>query len=159
MYQLNKQEQTILEQAQGILTKVMESTPVYQRAEQFTDPQMARFYFQVSIGYEDRENFMVLFLDSNNRLIKGEVLFQGNVRSAYVSVREVIRRALNLNASNLIIGHNHPSGSVEPSEADKLLTRDIKKACGLMGIDLIDHVIVSGSEHFSFAENFLLLSL
>ena len=129
MFKLNEQQQAILEQAQVILTKVMEEKPFYQGAQEFTEPSIAKLYFQTIIGNEEREKFVVLFLDRMHRLI---------------------------NASAIIIGHNHPTGNVEPSDADKYITKRLKEACELMEIKLLDHFIVSGSASFCFTDNHLM---
>lgn len=129
MFELNEQQQAILEQAQVILTKVMEKKPFYQGAQEFTEPSIAKLYFQTIIGNEERENFVVLFL---------------------------IRQALKLNASAIIIGHNHPTGNVEPSDADRHITKRLKEVCELMEIKLLDHFIVSGSASFCFTDNHLM---
>lgn len=84
MFKLNEQQQAILEQAQVILTKVMEEKPFYQGAQEFTEPSIAKLYFQTIIGNEERENFVVLFLDRMHRLIKSEVMFQGSVSETSV---------------------------------------------------------------------------
>ena len=151
MFKLNEQQQAILEQAQVILTKVMEEKPFYQGAQEFTEPSIAKLYFQTIIGNEERENFVVLFLDRIHRLIKSEVMFQGSVSEISVSIREIIRQALKLNASAIIIGHNHPTG-----DADKYITKRLKEACELMDIKLLDHFIVSGSASFCFTDNHLI---
>ena len=156
MFKLNEQQQAILEQAQVILTKVMEEKPFYQGTQEFTEPSIAKLYFQTIIGNEERENFVVLFLDRIHRLIKSEVMFQGTVSETSVSIREIIRQALKLNASAIIIGHNHPTGNVEPSDADKYITKRLKEACELMDIKLLDHFIVSGSASFCFTDNHLI---
>ena len=152
MFKLNEQQQAILEQAQVILTKVMEEKPFYQGAQEFTEPSIAKLYFQTIIGNEERENFVVRI----HRLIKSEVMFQGSVSEISVSIREIIRQALKLNASAIIIGHNHPTGNVEPSDADKYITKRLKEACELMDIKLLAHFIVSGSASFCFTDNHLI---
>jgi putative DNA repair-like protein len=83
-------------------------------------------------------------------------MFQGTVSETSVSIREIIRQALKLNASAIIIGHNHPTGNVEPSEADRHITKRLKEVCELMEIKLLDHFIVSGSASFCFTDNHLM---
>lgn len=101
----------------------------------------------------DQEVFTVIFLDTKHRIIgKPEELFRGTIDSSSVYPREVIKRALALKASALIAVHNHPSGSPEPSPADKVVTRDLKEAGRLMELSLLDHLIVGGDRYFSFAE-------
>jgi DNA repair protein RadC len=74
-------------------------------------------------------------------------------------IRTIIEHALRTNASALVAGHNHPSGAAEPSEFDKLLTRDLIAACHPIGVKVLDHVIVAGEEHYSFADTGLLAEL
>lgn len=117
----------------------------------FNDPSNAITLATLRIGNEKREHFMVMFLSAQNTLIADEILFSGTIDSASVYPRIVAQRALELNASAVILAHNHPSGTVEPSEADKRITWRIREAMGLLDIRLLDHVIVSGAASCSFA--------
>lgn len=153
MYQLTQNEQKILEKAQTILVKVMEQSPIYQSAIEFLEPSVSKNYLQMKIGCEERENFVALFLDNKHRLIKAETLFQGTVNETSVHVREIMKKALSFNAAALIVGHNHPSGDIIPSYADKVVTDEINQACKLMGIRLLDHLIVSTTHCYSFVES------
>ena len=97
----------------------------------------------------DVERFHVLYLDRKNRLISDERLGVGTVDHVPVYPREVVRRALDLNASALILVHNHPSGDPEPSEADIAMTKEVEKACGVLGLTLHDHIIVGAGREVS----------
>ena len=98
------------------------------------------------------EVFCCLFLDARHRLIRYEELFRGTIDGATVYPREVVKRALAHNASAVILGHNHPSGVSEPSEADRSITLKLAKALALVEIRLLDHVVVSRGGHVSLAE-------
>jgi DNA repair protein RadC len=98
------------------------------------------------------EVFCCLFLDTRHRLIRYEELFRGTIDGATVYPREVVKRALAHNASAVILGHNHPSGVSEPSEADRSITLKLAKALALVEIRLLDHVVVSRGGHVSLAE-------
>ncbi|WP_428840575.1 RadC family protein [Escherichia coli] len=104
----------------------------------------------------EREEFRVLYLNNQNQLIAGETLFTGTINRTEVHPREVIKRALYHNAAAVVLAHNHPSGEVTPSKADRLITERLVQALGLVDIRVPDHLIVGGSQVFSFAEHGLL---
>jgi DNA repair protein RadC len=99
-------------------------------------------YLQTSMATLVREQFRILFLDRQNRLMADEVLSEGTIDHAPVYPREVVRRALANDATALILVHNHPSGDVAPSRSDVTMTREIKEACQKIGIEIHDHIIV-----------------
>lgn len=107
-------------------------------------------YCRASMGYETREQFRILFLDKKNKLIADEVQGQGTVDHTPVYIREVVKRALELSATALVLVHNHPSGDTKPSRADIDMTRMIETAAKPLGITLHDHIIVGRGAHFSF---------
>lgn len=107
-------------------------------------------YLRVSQGYEMREQFRILFLDKKNRLVSDEVQGQGTVDHTPVYVREVVKRALELSATAIILVHNHPSGDPTPSRADIDMTRMIIDAGRPLGVLVHDHIIVGRSGHASF---------
>lgn len=115
-------------------------------------PGQAKVLFLLSLHADTREAFEVLFLDTALGMLAHERLFQGGLSSVEVHVREVARRALELGADRIIISHNHPSGSQQPSRADVAITRRLRAALGLLDIGLEDHVLVAGGEAFSFRE-------
>jgi DNA repair protein RadC len=115
-------------------------------------PQEAARVFQARLADLPHEVFGCLYLDTRHRVIAFEELFRGTVDGATVYPREVLKRALHHNASSVIVGHNHPSGVSEPSEADRSITLKLSKALSLVDVRLLDHLIVSRGGHVSLAE-------
>jgi len=113
-------------------------------------------YLNAALARERVEQFRVLFLDSKNRLLADEILGQGTVNHTPVYPREVVKRALELGATALILVHNHPSGDPTPSRADLEMTAEVKAACGLLGIALHDHVVIGNGRHVSLRREGLL---
>lgn len=113
-------------------------------------------YCRVSMGHKKVEEFRVLFLNHKNVLISDEVQQSGTVNHAPVYPREVVKRALDLGASSIILAHNHPSGDPTPSRDDIEITRQISVAAASLGINMHDHLIVAGNRHYSFKSNGLL---
>lgn len=107
-------------------------------------------YLRLAQGFDNVEQFRILFLDKKNNLIADEVLGRGTVDHTPVYVREVVKRALELSATALILVHNHPSGDPTPSRADIDMTKMIVEAARPLGISIHDHVIVGRSGHASF---------
>lgn len=120
------------------------------------DPKGVRDYLKVHYAGSEREIFLVLFLDNRHRLISGEEMFQGTIDGASVHPREVVKRALALNAAAVILAHNHPSGVADPSQADELITRRLREALAIVDIRCLDHFIVAGTAVLSFAEKGLI---
>lgn len=121
------------------------------RGVSFKDPQTACACFRDKLGGQEREVFVAAMLDTRHRLIEYVELFFGTVDGAEVHPREVVKRALLLNAAAVIVAHNHPSGEVEPSAADRAVTARLKQVLALVDIRLIDHVIVGGHQSLSMA--------
>jgi DNA repair protein RadC len=113
-------------------------------------------YLTVALTRERVEQFRVLFLDTRNRLIADEAQARGSVNHTPVYPREVVKRALELQATALILVHNHPSGDPTPSRADLEMTQEIKAAAGSLGIVLHDHLVVGNGRHLSFRREGLL---
>jgi DNA repair protein RadC len=107
-------------------------------------------YLQTAMAYEQIEQFRILFLDCRNSLIADEVQQRGTVSHTPVYPREVMKRALILNASALIVAHNHPSGDPKPSREDIEMTRELKAAANALEIELHDHVVIGHGRHASF---------
>ena len=107
-------------------------------------------YCQATMSHSRTEQFRILFLDRKNKLIKDELQQKGTVDHTPVYPREVIKRALDLGSSAIIMVHNHPSGDVTPSQADIEITRQVRDAAKALGINLHDHIIVGGGDHASF---------
>ena len=113
-----------------------------ERGALLTDPRAAGQYFAQRLRGRPHEVFAVLFLDTRHRAIAFEELFQGTIDGAQVHPREVVRRALELNAAAAICGHNHPSGNAEPSGSDRAITARLKEALALVDVRLLDHIVV-----------------
>ncbi|MEQ1714239.1 MAG: DNA repair protein RadC, partial [Hyphomicrobium sp.] len=109
-------------------------------------------YLRTAQAFEDREQFRVLFLDKKNRLIADEVQGRGTIDHTPVYVREVVRRALELSSTAIILVHNHPSGDTTPSRADIEMTKLIADAARPLGVTLHDHIIVGRGGHTSFKQ-------
>ncbi len=107
-------------------------------------------YLQTAMAYEQIEQFRILFLDQKNNLIADEVQQRGTVNHTPVYPREVLKRALVLNASALIAVHNHPSGDPKPSRADIEMTRELKAAAKTLEVELHDHIVIGHGTHASF---------
>ncbi|MCX7945909.1 MAG: DNA repair protein RadC [Hydrogenophilus sp.] len=118
----------------------------------FEHPQAVRDWLRLTLGGERVETFVALLLDQRHRLIRWEPIARGTVTEAVVYPREVVRAALFANAAAVIVAHNHPAGSREPSAADLSLTADLKQALSLMDIRLLDHFIVTADAITSLAE-------
>lgn len=100
-----------------------------------------------------QEKFVAIYLNTKKELVGYDILFVGTIDSTSFHPREVLRGALKRSASAIIVMHNHPSGSVVPSNNDILLTKQLKSSCDVMGIPLIDHLITNGSNYYSFFDN------
>ncbi len=107
-------------------------------------------YLHTAMAYQQIEQFRILFLDRKNSLIADEVQQRGTVNHTPVYPREVMKRALVLNASALIIAHNHPSGDPKPSRDDIEMTRQLKAAANALEVELHDHVVIGHGKHASF---------
>jgi DNA repair protein RadC len=107
-------------------------------------------WLRADMGPIDIERVRVLYLNARNMLIRDELASEGSIDQSAIYVREVIKRALELGASAIILVHNHPSGSPEPSRQDIAITREIADAGARLGIVLHDHIIIGGSEYRSF---------
>lgn len=122
-----------------------------ERGEALTDPAAAGRYFAQRLRARPHEVFAGLFLDSRHRALAFEELFNGTIDGAEVHPREVVRRALAHNAAAVIVGHNHPSGSAEPSAADRAVTARLKQSLALVDVRLLDHFVVGDGAPVSMA--------
>jgi DNA repair protein RadC len=107
-------------------------------------------YCRASMGFEAKEQFRILFLDKRNQIIADEVQQKGTVDHTPVYVREVVKRALDLSATAIVLVHNHPSGDPTPSRADIEMTKQIVAAAKPLGVVVHDHIIVGKQGHASF---------
>jgi DNA repair protein RadC len=124
--------------------------------EVFSSPDAVKHYLQLQLARKTHEVFAVLFLDAQNRLIEMEELFRGTLTQTSVYPREVVQRALKLEAASVVLAHNHPSGTVQPSRADEALTQTLKAALALIDVRVLDHVIVAPGDALSMAEKGLI---
>lgn len=141
------QLQAVLELAKRSLTEEM------QNGIALNSPQAVKQYLQLLLGGRAYESFAVLFLDVKNRLIACDELFRGTLTHTSVYPREVVKVALAHNAAGIILAHNHPSGSPDPSQADHALTQALKQALALVDVRVLDHFVVAGKHVYSFAEH------
>lgn len=138
-------EEQILRAAEKILTRR------FVRGEQLSDPTAAGRIFKMRLAGHQHEVFAVAFLDTRHRIIAIEDMFRGTVDGCEVHSREVVRQALTHNAAAVILAHNHPSGSTDPSAADRAVTQRLKSALALVDIRLLDHFVVGDGAPVSMA--------
>ena len=115
-------------------------------------PEAMRQYLQLQLAGRPYEVFAVLFLDVGMRMITLEEMFRGTLAQTSVYPREVVLKALHFKASHVVLAHNHPSGSAQPSKADETLTRTLKAALALVDVQVLDHIIVAPGEALSMAD-------
>lgn len=144
------QLQAIFEMSRRALSEKLQQRDV------FTSPQAVHDYLVLKLGSLTREVFLVLFLDTQNRLVASEEMFSGSLSEASVYPREVVKRALHHNAASVIFAHNHSSGIAKPSQADEFLTKQLKQALALVDVMVLDHFIVAGNNTLSFSARGLL---
>jgi DNA repair protein RadC len=135
----------VMEMARRALIEKVRERPLVDSPEAVED------YLRLLIGSRPYEVFICLFLDTRHRLIRSEENSRGSLTRMAVYPREIVRRALSLNAASLIVAHNHPSGAVKPSASDRQLTRVLRDTLALIDVQLIDHLVIGASETFSFA--------
>ena len=109
------------------------------------------------IGYSDSEKLLIIYLNVHGRYINHSIEGTGTIDRVQISPREVLKRALMYHAAGIIISHNHPSGSCCPSSADIRMTQDLKKTLDMVKIKLLDHIIISKSDYFSFYDQLPIL--
>ncbi|MBT6567519.1 MAG: DNA repair protein RadC [Flavobacteriales bacterium] len=117
---------------------------------------MAFQFFRDDLSALDHEQFWVLYLNQAHRSVGKLQLSKGGIAETVVDLRLLFKRALELNATAIIMAHNHPSGNLTPSASDRNLTQRVRKAAGFFDIKLLDHLILSGKKYFSFADKQLL---
>lgn len=147
---LSATEQKTIDRAYRILEKQACYGEILNRPDQVKALSVMR------LAHLEREVFLCLFLNTQHQLIACEELFQGTIDASSVYPREVVKRALALNASACIFAHNHPSGMPEPSQADQRITIRLRDALALVDVRVLDHIVVGGTSTISFAERGLL---
>lgn len=151
---ITEQECLVLEQALGILNKVHRS----RKAQQIiSDPDTMKKYLRIKYSCLEREFFILFFLNDRHQILKEEeIMFKGCSAAAPVYPKQIAKRALELGSSALFVAHNHPTGCVVESSADKVITGRISSALALIDIKLLDHFIIGDGDVLSFAERGLL---
>lgn len=129
---------------------------VFKSGAALSSPTAVRDYLRLKLVAEPNEVFAAVFLDSQHQVLAYEPMFKGSVDQTSVYPRVVVQRALALNASALILAHQHPSGVTEPSMADQSLTERLKAALAMVDIRVLDHFIIGKGTPYSFAESGLL---
>ena len=140
----------ILTHAKAILKKRC------QRGSKITSVNDVSDLFLFEISRSDQEEFACLFLDTRHQIIVFEILFTGTINRSYVYPRVIIKRALDLNAAAIVLGHNHPSGDPTPSQSDLELTKELTRTLKLVDVVVLDHLVVAGAEVYSFAAHGLM---
>lgn len=144
------QLQAVLEMGRRHLAERLE------RGEVLSSSHDTKNYLQARLRDRPHEVFCALFLDNKHRVLAFEEMFSGTLSGAAVYPRELVKRALRLNAAAVILAHNHPSGVAEPSRADETLTARLKEAFQLVDVRLLDHLVIGDGEIVSFSERGLL---
>lgn len=119
-------------------------------------PAAVRDYLRLKLVAEPNEIFVVVFMNSMHDVLAVEPMFHGTINATSVYPRVVLQRALQLNAAAVIFAHQHPSGSTEPSNADRVLTEQLKTALALIDVRVLDHFVIGQGAPYSFAESGLL---
>ena len=156
---LSRQLATVLRSAEADEVIAAALAVLEQRARfgsALTSPGSVRDYLRLAISDRAHEVFVAVWLDAQHRVIAIEEMFRGTLTQTAVYPREVVKAALARNAAAVIFAHNHPSGAAQPSQADELLTRNLKEALSLIEVRTLDHFVVAGAQSISFAERGLL---
>jgi DNA repair protein RadC len=141
------QLQAVMELARRAILEEMKS------GQTLGSPRAVKDYLRIIFHGMTFEAFYVLFLDVKNRLIASREMFRGTLTHTSVYPREVVKAALDCNAASVMLAHNHPSGTPDPSESDLVLTRALMQALALVDIRILDHFVVAGHRVHSFAEH------
>jgi DNA repair protein RadC len=135
----------VVEMARRALAERAKEQPLVDSVDAVED------YVRLLIGSRPYEVFLCLYLDARHRLIDSEEAARGTLTRLAVYPREIVRRALEINAASLVVAHNHPSGAVKPSASDRQLTRVLRETLALIDVRLVDHLVVGRQDVFSFA--------
>lgn len=143
-------EQDILAAAETLLRAKLE------RQGRISNPEDAGAFLRMRLGALLHEEFHILWLDQQHRILDCQRLFTGTIDGASVHPREVVRAALAINASAVVLAHNHPSGNPEPSTADRAITQELIGALRLVGVRVLDHLVIGAGQVVSMAARGLL---
>ena len=140
--------------AKEIIDKAAQLTKQrFRRGKFLQNPKETQRYLSLELAHLEHEEFHVLFLDNQHRIITLQKMFRGTINGSSVHPREVVKAALVANAAAVILAHNHPSGIAEPSSADRVITKQLVEALALIDVRVLDHfVIASSGDTVSFAE-------
>lgn len=144
------QLQAIFEMSRRALSEQLQQRDV------LASPQAVRDYLVLKLGSYTKEVFLVLFLDTQNRLQATEEMFSGSLTETSVYPREIVKRVLYHNAAAVIFAHNHPTGNIKQSQTDELLTKQLQQALALIDVKVLDHFIVAGNQTLSFSQTGLI---
>ena len=123
---------------------------------ELSSPNKVVDWLRFNLGFSVQEQFFVIYLNARNAIIKSEVMYKGNRNTATIGIDEILRKAILMKASGILVAHNHPSDDVTPSFADRELTHKLSQACRMISIPLVDHIIVGKSSYFSFKNHSML---
>mgnify|MGYP002735626843 CR=1 FL=1 len=140
-------EGDVLKAAEAALRAKLNDGPLLDHSGSVSD------FLRMRMGALEHEEFAVLYLDTKRRFLTLETLFRGTLACASVYPREIVKRALQVNAAAVVLAHNHPSGDVTPSRADQALTQTLKAALALVDVCVLDHVVVGATETLSMAKH------
>lgn len=135
-----------------VSVKLVKEKQIHKYLEPIRKPNDAASIMRDLIGDKDRENLLVIGVDTKGNITHIEYAHRGTLTDTTIHSREIYKAAIISNSKGIIIGHNHPSGDVSPSEADNLATEKIRQAGEIIGIDLIDHIIVANDSYYSIKE-------
>ncbi|PCI97244.1 MAG: hypothetical protein COB14_09260 [Alphaproteobacteria bacterium] len=141
-------DQAIIDQALAILDARLRQPDCV-----IKQPEDATAYLKLKFAGLEHESFRVMFLNNRHEMIALEELFRGTIDGAAVYPREVVKTTLKFNAAAVILAHNHPSGDVDPSQADKHITQRLVDALKLIDVRVLDHIVVGNNEAYSFAQH------
>jgi len=136
--------------------KYVQFKAAFELARALSSPGAVRDYLRLQFHGLQHEVFVVVFLDAQHRVVANEEMFRGTLTQTSVYPREIVKKALQINAAAVILAHNHPSGVAEPSGADEALTRALREALALVDVRVLDHFVVGAGAAVSFAERGLL---
>ena len=123
---------------------------------ELSNPNKVVEWLRFNLGFSSQEQFFVIYLNARSSIIRSEVMYKGNRNTASIGIDEILRKAILMKASYLIVAHNHPSDDVTPSRADIEVTEKLAEACQIIQIPLVDHIIVGRSSYFSFKNHSML---
>lgn len=147
----NEYEECVIREALEIL-----KDKLYKSSGLLNNPQLVERYLKLKLARLPYEIFGILHMDSQNRLIHNEELFRGTTNATPIYPREILRSVFQHNTTCVIFYHNHPGGSIYPTNEDKSITKNLVEALKLVDVKVVDHIIVAGVETFSFHNHSLI---